>query len=195
MLAVWLIFSVSQCVKPVTGLTRLVSEKSFASQWWTVVLRRASLTLGLCGVRAPGGAQRCVITVTMDTITSEGTTSLCVLLLDSGRHRRCSVKVQCQQLRNVCSSSPPGLREGLCHMVVSWWLVPVVETSCGRPPILESAERVWDGKSSPGSVAFYLCKEGFRNAGGQTESECEENAQWTRPSLSCRGNLANQTNT
>lgn len=82
-----------------------------------------------------------------------------------------------------------------CLMIVPWWLVPVVETSCGRPPILESAERVWDGKSSPGSVAFYLCKEGFRNAGGQNESVCEENAQWTRPSLSCRGNSANQTNT
>lgn len=182
-----------------------MSEKSFASQWWTVVLRLASLTLRLCGVRAPGGAQRCVITVTMDTITLDGTTCPCVLLLDGGRHRRCAVKVQCQQLRLVCSSSPPGLREGPCHtvvswlshgchMVVSWWLVPVVETSCGRPPILESAERVWDGKSSPGSVAFYLCKEGFRNAGGQNESACEENAQWTRPSLSCRGNSANQTN-
>lgn len=82
-----------------------------------------------------------------------------------------------------------------CHMVVPGWLVPIVETSCGRPPILESAERVWDGKSSPGSVAFYLCKKGFRNAGGQNESVCEENAQWTRPLLSCRGNSANQTNT
>lgn len=65
------------------------------------------------------------------------------------------------------------------------------ETSCGLPPVLEATRRVWDGSSSPGSIAFYLCKEGFYEAGGQNQSVCGENAQWTSPSLSCRGNSTN----
>lgn len=64
------------------------------------------------------------------------------------------------------------------------------ETSCGRPPALEATRRLWDGSSSPGSTAWYLCEDGFYKAGGQNQSVCGENAQWTRPSLSCRGNSA-----
>lgn len=67
------------------------------------------------------------------------------------------------------------------------------ETSCGRPPALEATRRLWDGSSSPGSTAFYLCEDGFYEVGGQNQSVCGDNAQWTQPSLSCRGNSANPT--
>lgn len=65
------------------------------------------------------------------------------------------------------------------------------ETSCGLPPVLEATRRLWDGSSSPGSSAFYLCEEGFYEAGGQNQSVCGENAQWSSPSLSCRGKSTN----
>ncbi|XP_075879180.1 sushi, von Willebrand factor type A, EGF and pentraxin domain-containing protein 1 isoform X2 [Nelusetta ayraudi] len=60
------------------------------------------------------------------------------------------------------------------------------ETSCGLPPVLEATRRLWDGRSSPGSAAFYSCQEGFSEAGGQNQSVCGEDAQWSGPSLSCR---------
>lgn len=67
------------------------------------------------------------------------------------------------------------------------------EISCGRPPALKASRRLWDGSSSPGSTAWYVCEDGFYEAGGQNQSECGKNAQWTQPSLACRGNEAYPT--
>uniref|UniRef100_A0A671XQ42 Sushi domain containing 1 n=1 Tax=Sparus aurata TaxID=8175 RepID=A0A671XQ42_SPAAU len=59
------------------------------------------------------------------------------------------------------------------------------ETLCGRPTIIEHTEQVWNNNSSPGSTVLYFCKEGFSNKGGHDVSICNENGQWTLPTLSC----------
>lgn len=140
--------------------------------------------------------------VTMDTVTWVGEMGQCVMPLESGRSQNCSAKVLCQLTSFTCPAGD--------HWRVTWWsdhswslvlvLVPpgdplvlaaAAETSCGHPPVMEATLRLWDGSSSPGSTAFYLCEEGFYEAGGQNQSVCGEDAHWTRPSLSCRGNSAN----
>ncbi|XP_041856420.1 sushi domain-containing protein 1 isoform X2 [Melanotaenia boesemani] len=60
------------------------------------------------------------------------------------------------------------------------------EIMCGNPPLIELTEQVWNNKSTPGSSVLYLCKKGFYNKGGQNVSICNENGQWTSPSLSCQ---------
>ncbi|XP_030272434.1 sushi domain-containing protein 1 isoform X3 [Sparus aurata] len=60
------------------------------------------------------------------------------------------------------------------------------ETLCGRPTIIEHTEQVWNNNSSPGSTVLYFCKEGFSNKGGHDVSICNENGQWTLPTLSCQ---------
>ncbi|XP_054466736.1 sushi, von Willebrand factor type A, EGF and pentraxin domain-containing protein 1 isoform X1 [Anoplopoma fimbria] len=60
------------------------------------------------------------------------------------------------------------------------------EAMCGSPPIIESTDQVWDGHSTPGSTVLYVCKEGFYNKGGLNLSMCNENGQWTPPTLLCQ---------
>ncbi|XP_028270212.1 sushi domain-containing protein 1 isoform X2 [Parambassis ranga] len=60
------------------------------------------------------------------------------------------------------------------------------EIMCGSPLLIESTEQVWNSKSNPGSTVLYVCKEGFSNKGGLNVSICNENGQWTRPTLSCQ---------
>ncbi|XP_038559513.1 sushi domain-containing protein 1 isoform X3 [Micropterus salmoides] len=59
-------------------------------------------------------------------------------------------------------------------------------TLCGSPPIIESTEQVWDNNSTSGSTVLYFCKEGFYNKGGHNISICNENGQWTQPTLLCQ---------
>ncbi|KAK2837695.1 hypothetical protein Q5P01_014907 [Channa striata] len=76
----------------------------------------------------------------------------------------------------------------ICTAAGQWEKPSVLcqETLCGSPPMLESTERVWNGNSTHGSTALYLCKEGFYSNGGQNVSICNENGQWTPPALSCK---------
>ncbi|KAM4616033.1 sushi domain-containing protein 1 isoform 2-T3 [Polymixia lowei] len=60
------------------------------------------------------------------------------------------------------------------------------ELLCGSPPLIKSAEQVWNGNSTPGSTVLYFCKEGFHNKGGNNLSLCNENGHWTQPTLSCQ---------
>ncbi|KAM7416084.1 hypothetical protein PAMA_018248 [Pampus argenteus] len=60
------------------------------------------------------------------------------------------------------------------------------EILCGRPPVIESTEQVWNKNSTPGSTVLYFCKEGFFKKGGSNVSICNENGQWTPPTLSCQ---------
>lgn len=69
-----------------------------------------------------------------------------------------------------------------------------VETFCGSPPIIESTEQVWNNNSAPGSTVLYICKEGFNSRGGLNVSICNENGQWTQPTLTCQGNSNNESN-
>lgn len=104
----------------------------FGSQRSTVLLLLPSLTLICCGIRARGWAPRCFISVSMDIIMLERATYPSVLLLDSGRHRPCSVKLQSEHFRLDISSffllahSLPELSKGRCYMVVTWFLVHVI---------------------------------------------------------------------
>uniref|UniRef100_A0A3Q0RLC4 Sushi domain containing 1 n=1 Tax=Amphilophus citrinellus TaxID=61819 RepID=A0A3Q0RLC4_AMPCI len=64
------------------------------------------------------------------------------------------------------------------------------EILCGSPPVIEFTEQAWSNNSTPGSTVLYFCKEGFYNNGGNNVSICQENGQWTPPTLSCQGNQA-----
>lgn len=68
-----------------------------------------------------------------------------------------------------------------------WCVLFIVETSCGRPPVIESTEQVWNNNSSPGSTVVYFCKEGFYKKQGENISICNEKGQWSVPSLVCKG--------
>lgn len=95
----------------------------FGSQRSTVALLLPSLTLICCGIRARGWAPRCFISVSMDIKMLERATYPSVLLLDSGRDRTCSVKVQSEHFRLDISSffllalSLPELSKGTCWIL------------------------------------------------------------------------------
>ncbi|XP_078106235.1 sushi domain-containing protein 1 isoform X4 [Sander vitreus] len=76
----------------------------------------------------------------------------------------------------------------ICTAAGQWERPSVLcqETLCENPPVIESTEQVWDSNSTPGSTVLYVCKEGFYNQGGDNVSICNENAQWTPPTLSCQ---------
>ncbi|KAM8885996.1 sushi domain-containing protein 1 isoform 6-T6 [Spinachia spinachia] len=57
---------------------------------------------------------------------------------------------------------------------------------CGSPPVIDTTEQVWDGHSTPGSTALYVCKEGFYTTDGPHTSMCNDNGQWTLPTLTCQ---------
>ncbi|XP_070821352.1 sushi domain-containing protein 1 isoform X1 [Chaetodon trifascialis] len=91
----------------------------------------------------------------------------------------------------VCNSGYHNVGKGnvsLCTAAGQWERPSLIcqETLCGRPPIIESTERVWNGDSTPGSTVLYFCKVGFYNKGGHNVSICKENAQWSPPTLSCK---------
>nr|XP_046242195.1 sushi domain-containing protein 1 isoform X2 [Scatophagus argus] len=90
-----------------------------------------------------------------------------------------------------CNSGYHNVGKGnvsICTAAGHWERPSVLcqETLCGRPPIIEFTEHVWNNNSVPGSKVLYFCKEGFYNKGGHTVSICNENGQWTPPTLSCQ---------
>ncbi|XP_056274299.1 sushi domain-containing protein 1 isoform X8 [Pseudoliparis swirei] len=76
----------------------------------------------------------------------------------------------------------------ICTSTGQWERPPMLcqEAVCGSPPVIEYTEQVWDSHSTPGSTVLYVCKEGFYYKGGLNISMCNENAQWTPPTLSCQ---------
>ncbi|CAN9512702.1 unnamed protein product [Ophioblennius macclurei] len=70
------------------------------------------------------------------------------------------------------------------------WEEPSVfcqEIVCGNPPLIKSTEQVWNNGTAPGSSVIYICKKGCENTGGSNSvSICNENGQWTLPTLSCQ---------
>ncbi|XP_032371311.1 sushi domain-containing protein 1 isoform X5 [Etheostoma spectabile] len=90
-----------------------------------------------------------------------------------------------------CNSGYHNVGKGnvsICTAAGQWERPSVLcqETLCGSPPIIESTEQVWDSNSTPGSTVLYVCKDGFYNQGGDNVSICNENAQWTPPTLLCQ---------
>lgn len=59
------------------------------------------------------------------------------------------------------------------------------EISCGRPPGVRHAVLVGNHSSSLGSVAHYVCQEGFESTGGKITSVCTEKGIWRESTSTC----------
>ncbi|KAM9391713.1 sushi domain-containing protein 1 [Pholidichthys leucotaenia] len=100
----------------------------------------------------------------------------------------------------LCNSGYRNVGEGNVSMCTAagLWEKPSVlcqEITCGSPPLIESTEQMWSNNSAPGSLVLYYCKEGFYNKGGNNVSICQENGQWTTPTLSCKEILCGDPHT
>ncbi|XP_029999544.1 sushi domain-containing protein 1 [Sphaeramia orbicularis] len=93
-----------------------------------------------------------------------------------------------------CNSGYRNVGEGsvsTCSAAGQWEGPSVLckEILCGNPPVVESTEQMWNGNSTPGSTVLYMCKDGFYYNGGHNISNisvCNENGQWTPPTLACQ---------
>uniref|UniRef100_A0A4W5QT11 Sushi domain containing 1 n=1 Tax=Hucho hucho TaxID=62062 RepID=A0A4W5QT11_9TELE len=63
------------------------------------------------------------------------------------------------------------------------------EIMCGGPTILPHTGQVWNGSTKPGSTVLFYCKEGFYREGGGNISQCTRDGNWTKATLSCKGNV------
>ncbi|XP_013001342.2 sushi domain-containing protein 1 isoform X1 [Cavia porcellus] len=60
------------------------------------------------------------------------------------------------------------------------------EITCGRPPEVQNAILLGNHSSRLGSVAHYVCQEGFESPGGKITSVCTEKGTWRESTLTCR---------
>ncbi|XP_035022886.1 sushi domain-containing protein 1 isoform X2 [Hippoglossus stenolepis] len=101
-----------------------------------------------------------------------------------------SSRVGCEVVYQ-CNSGYHNVGKGnvsICTTAGQWEEPPVLcqETLCGSPPVSVSTEHMWNGSTAPGSTVLYFCKTGFLNRGGHNISVCNENGQWTPPTLVCQ---------
>ncbi|XP_069431530.1 sushi domain-containing protein 1 isoform X3 [Ovis canadensis] len=61
------------------------------------------------------------------------------------------------------------------------------EIDCGRPPEVQHAILEGNHSSRLGSVAHYVCLEGFESPGGKITSVCTEKGTWRASASSCSG--------
>ncbi|KAI4796287.1 hypothetical protein KUCAC02_027855 [Chaenocephalus aceratus] len=75
-----------------------------------------------------------------------------------------------------------------CNAAGEWERPPLLckEILCGSPPIIEFTVQLWDGSSAPSSRVLFVCREGFKNTGGDDSSICGEHGQWSSPTLTCQ---------
>ncbi|XP_051012360.1 sushi domain-containing protein 1 [Acomys russatus] len=59
------------------------------------------------------------------------------------------------------------------------------EISCGCPPEVRNAILVANHSSRQGSVAHYVCQEGFESPGGKITSVCTEKGSWSEVTYAC----------
>uniref|UniRef100_A0A8C2M939 Sushi domain containing 1 n=1 Tax=Cricetulus griseus TaxID=10029 RepID=A0A8C2M939_CRIGR len=59
------------------------------------------------------------------------------------------------------------------------------EISCGRPPEVQNAILVGNHTSSLGSVAHYVCQEGFESPGAKISSVCTDKGSWSEVTYMC----------
>ncbi|XP_078292717.1 sushi domain-containing protein 1 isoform X11 [Panthera onca] len=59
------------------------------------------------------------------------------------------------------------------------------EINCGHPPEVQHAVLVGNHSSRLGSVAHYVCQEGFESPGGKIISICTEKGTWRESPLTC----------
>lgn len=61
------------------------------------------------------------------------------------------------------------------------------EISCGPPLNLPNTNPLWDGRSRPGSVVLYECRDGFYPENGTNMSTCSQSGEWGKVSAKCQG--------
>ncbi|XP_040819493.1 sushi domain-containing protein 1 isoform X6 [Ochotona curzoniae] len=61
------------------------------------------------------------------------------------------------------------------------------EVDCGSPPEVPHAILVGHPSSRPGTVAHYVCLEGFESRGGKISSVCTEQGVWSESTETCTG--------
>ena len=66
-------------------------------------------------------------------------------------------------------------------------LLLIAEIDCGRPPEVQHAILEGTHSSRLGSVAHYVCLEGFESPGGKITSVCTEKGTWRTSASSCSG--------
>ncbi|XP_041126928.1 sushi domain-containing protein 1 [Polyodon spathula] len=60
------------------------------------------------------------------------------------------------------------------------------EPDCGSPPVLAYTEVLQPNTTSPGSVVYYQCIDGFTNKGGRNVSVCTNRGEWDAATLICK---------
>ncbi|XP_023563317.1 sushi domain-containing protein 1 [Octodon degus] len=68
------------------------------------------------------------------------------------------------------------------------WASPALhcqEISCGHPPEVRNAILLGNHSSRLGSVAHYICQEGFESPGGKITSVCTEKGTWRESTSTC----------
>lgn len=71
--------------------------------------------------------------------------------------------------------------------VVTNAVLLLAEIDCGRPPEVQHAILGGSHSSRLGSVAHYVCLEGFESPGGEITSVCTEKGTWRASASSCSG--------
>uniref|UniRef100_A0A3B3VE31 Sushi domain containing 1 n=1 Tax=Poecilia latipinna TaxID=48699 RepID=A0A3B3VE31_9TELE len=70
------------------------------------------------------------------------------------------------------------------------WTSPTLscqEVNCGPPKCLPNTNLLWDGSSTPGSVARCECVDGFYQESGNDLSTCSLSGVWGEVSVKCKG--------
>ncbi|XP_032979584.1 sushi domain-containing protein 1 isoform X3 [Rhinolophus ferrumequinum] len=94
------------------------------------------------------------------------------------------------QVRYACKEgffSGPEDTVSSCTAVGTWESpkLSCQEINCGRPPEMQHAVLVGNHSSGLGSVAHYVCQEGFESPGGKITSICTEKGTWKESTLTC----------
>uniref|UniRef100_A0A8C8ZAQ1 Sushi domain containing 1 n=1 Tax=Prolemur simus TaxID=1328070 RepID=A0A8C8ZAQ1_PROSS len=94
------------------------------------------------------------------------------------------------QVRYACKEgffSVPEDTVSSCTVLGTWESPKLYcqEIDCGSPPEVPHATLVGSHSSRLGSVAHYVCQEGFESAGGKITSVCTEKGTWRESTLAC----------
>ncbi|XP_003785270.1 sushi domain-containing protein 1 [Otolemur garnettii] len=94
------------------------------------------------------------------------------------------------QVRYACKEgffSVPEYTVSSCTFLGTWESPELYcqEIDCGSPPDVRHATLVGNHSSRLGSVAHYVCGEGFESPGGKITSICTEEGTWRESTLAC----------
>lgn len=70
---------------------------------------------------------------------------------------------------------------------------PLSVVDCGPPPPVKDAILLSLTGTTYGSVAVFVCDEGFLCRGGGNSSLCNAEGLWTQPGMVCEGNNCSAT--